>query len=355
MIGIDVYDSTWKYIDVIDLYESLIWVDRFNEYGDFELYNDVELGMLELLETEHFVSILDSDRQMIIEDIGIETDEENGNKMIFKGRSLDTIIERRIIWGQKVLTGNFQNGIKTLLNENLIAPTDTNRRIDDFIFEDSTDPAVTGLTVDAQYYGDNLYEAIAELCKSKNIGFKVTRENDKYVFRLYAGADRSYDQLVNPTIEFSENFDNLLDTSYLKSTKPDKNVGLTAGEGDGSARLTAEVSKNGQTYSGMARREAFIDSSTISRTTDGGELTEAEYIEQMKQKAVEYLAEQKFIESFDGQIETTAQYVYGVDYYMGDVMQIANEYGMEAKSRVTEMIISHDDTGYAIYPTFEKI
>ena len=122
-----------------------------------------------------------------------------------------------MIWGQKILTGNLQDAIQTLLNEIVISPTIVDRKISNFIFKKSTDSKITALTIDAQYTGDNLYTVINKLCDANNIGFKVTLNNtNQFVFELYVGADRSYDQDLNPYVVFSPKFDNIITSSYLE-------------------------------------------------------------------------------------------------------------------------------------------
>ena len=38
MVNIYVMDKEFQTVGVIDVYESLLWTDRFYTYGDFELY-----------------------------------------------------------------------------------------------------------------------------------------------------------------------------------------------------------------------------------------------------------------------------------------------------------------------------
>lgn len=153
------------------------------------------------------------------EKIQITSDTEDGNHVTVTGRSLESILDRRIVWGQKLLSGNLQNGIKTLLNENVISPSDSNRKIPNFIFKESTDPAITKLKLEAQYTGDNLYDVIQKICEEQGIGFKITLNDEKqFVFELYAGSDRSYDQTENPTLYFHRNSrtSSIVTTSNLK-------------------------------------------------------------------------------------------------------------------------------------------
>ena len=126
---------------------------------------------------------------------------------IVTGRSLESILERRIIWGQRVFNGNLQNGIQTMLNECIISPSIANRKISNFVFVPSTDPKITRLKIDNQYTGDCLYDVIKGLCEENNIGFKIVlTDENKFAFSLYAGVDRSYEQTENPYVVFSPNF-----------------------------------------------------------------------------------------------------------------------------------------------------
>lgn len=290
---------------------------------------------------------------MIIEKIQITSDVEDGNHVTVTGRSLESILDRRIVWGQKTISGNLQNGIKTLLNENVISPSDSNRKIPNFIFEESTDSAITELKIEAQYTGDNLYDVIQKVCEERGIGFKVTlNDNKQFVFKLYAGTDRSYDQTNVPYVIFSPNFENIINSNYIESKASLKNITLVGGEGEGSSRRYTTVG-NG---SGLERRELFTDARDISSDIGDGEtLTNAEYDAQLQQRGKEKLAENTDVTSFEGQVETTIMFKYGEDFFNGDIVQIANEYGHETKARILEIVTSEDENGSSVYPTFKTI
>lgn len=40
---------------------------------------------------------------------------------------------------------------------------------------------------------------------------------------------------------------------------------------------------------------------------------------------------------------------------MGDIVQIANEYGHESTVRILEVVSSEDENGKSVYPTFKTI
>lgn len=340
-------------ISIVDVYESFIWTDRYYEYGDFELFTSMTDTILSYIRQDYYLQSRESEHVMIIEKIRINSDSENGNHITVTGRSLESILDRRIVWGQKTITGNLQNGIRTLLNENVISPADNKRRISNFIFEASTDPAITSLKIDAQYTGDNLYDVINKICSERSIGFKVTLNNNKqFVFKLYAGADRSYDQSVNPYVIFSPKFENIINSNYVESKSALKTVTLVGGEGEGSARKYTTVGGG----SGLNRRELFTDARDISSDVgDGVVLSDAAYTAQLQQRGKEKLAENTDVTSFEGQVETTVMFRYGEDFFNGDVVQIANEYGHETKARIVEIVMSEDEDGNSVYPTFKTI
>lgn len=352
-----VLDTNLETIAVADTYESFIWTDRYYEYGDFEIYTPMTNDILSYIKQDYYLQSRDSEHVMIIEKLLVSSDTEDGNHITVTGRSLESILDRRIIWGQKILRGNFQNGIQSLLNDAVIAPSDNARRISNFIFEASTDPAITSLTIDAQYTGDNLYDVISKLCEERGIGFKITlNDNKQFVFKLYAGTDRSYDQTAVPYVIFSPKFDNIINSNYIESKASLKTVTLIGGEGEGSARRYTTVGGG----NGLNRREIFTDARDISSDVTDSEgnmatLPDAEYIAQLQQRGNEKLAENVAVTSFEGQVETTTIFRFGEDFFNGDIVQIANEYGHETKARILEVVFSEDKEGFSVFPTFSTL
>ena len=359
-------DKAYDTYDAVDAFKSLLWTIRYSKYGEFELYIPADLNILQRFHEGDYARIDDSDRFMIIEDINLQTDPDEGDYLIVSGRSLESILDRRIIWGMTVISGNFQNGIKTLLERNVINPSIESRKIPNFSFKESDDPRITSLTIEAQYFGENLYDEIEKLCQERDIGFRILpTENGGFEFSLYVGEDRSYDQDENPWVVFSPNYENLSSSNYLYSKKNFKNVTLVGGQGENWERDTVEVALDSS--SGLDRRETFTDASGVTNDTTGIEndatltaeekqdVIEAltnEYNEQLKQKGQETLSDAKVTESFDGEVDTTLQYTYPDDFGLGDIVQIVNEYGLDATTRVSEIVISHDESGKTIVPTF---
>lgn len=275
--------------------------------------------------------------------------ERDGASVVQNG---GTILERRIIWGQRIFNGNLQNGIQTMLNECIISPSIADRKISNFVFVPSTDPKITSLKIDNQYTGDCLYDVVKGLCEENNIGFKIVlTDENKFAFSLYAGVDRSYEQTENPYVVFSPNFENIINSNYYSSRASFRNVTLVAGEGEGAARRTAIVGS----ASGLDRRELFTDARDISSDTEDGTLSDAEYMAQLRTKGLKNLADHIVTTAFEGEVEVTRLFKYGEDFFIGDIVQIANEYGNEGSAYISELVISNSEEGLSIYPTFKTI
>ena len=51
-------------------------------------------------------------------------------------------------------------------------------------------------------------------------------------------------------------------------------------------------------------------------------------------------------------MDSTRQYIVDEDFFLGDIVQIENEYGIQAQPRIIEIIESEDENGISVIPTF---
>lgn len=355
-MDITIKNTSFDNVKTLDIYKSFIWTDRYYECGDFELYISVNNSALPYLLDDYYLEIDGSEHLMVIEDFETTTDVEDGNYIIVTGRSLESILDRRIVWSHTSLKGSLSESIKKLLNENAISPSDENRKIPNLIFKEPIDQRILDIEVDTQFYGETLLDAISSTCKSFDVGFKITlSDSNELVFELYMGTDRSYEQTEVPYIEFSPSFDNILNTNFIQSTKSLKNIALVGGEGEGANRKVVTVQRDKAIYAGLARREVFIDAYDISSYTTGGTISTADYNAQLTQRGLDELADYIKTESFDGEVLSNGIYQYGIDYFMGDIVQLVDQNDKESRSRVTEYIISESTSESTAYPTFTKV
>lgn len=368
---LEVYNTNFERIAVCDTYESLIWTDRYNDVGDFELYFAMDPKLLDIYIPDYYLISYDSEYIMIIEDLKVTTDIDGGDHLIVKGRSLESILYRRIIWNQITVSGNFMKAIDKILKANVYSPKIVRRKIDEFEWsqtaKDNTDAAIQALRIDeTQFTGDVVYEVIKKLCDQFDVGFSLKRDEStgKFMFNLYYGTDRSYKQNDFPYVVFGPDFDNLVTSDYTENKSKYCNVTLVAGEGEGSERKTLEVGD--KTSTGLNRRELFTDardlSSEVEEESDEEEgetvkrtLTDAEYNALLKNRGLEKLKEVEIEKTFDGQVDAKTMYQYGRDFFMGDICELVNQYGKEARVRVVEYIHSESTNGIEEYPTFKVL
>ena len=357
-MDITVLNSALEKIAIIDNYSSLIWTDRYFDAGDYEISSRPTQTILSALLQGTYLSIPDSDRLMMIGPMEIKTDEENGPELISKGSSLEWILSYRILYENVVLSGNLQDNIYLLLLQNALNSTDPYRNFQNLIFTESTDPLVTGLTIEQECEeGSYLYEVIADICASNGIGFKITlTEDGHFNFQLYSGVDRSSGQLTNPHVIFSPNFENLVNSDYHSSSENQKTVALVAGEtGVGNVRTKILVECPEGAGSDLLRKEFFVNANDVRRNLDDGTaLSDEDYEVQLFAKGIEELSKNTSITSFDGALNTHHTYKLGDDFNLGDIVEIENEFGLYSNGRISEIIFSNNENGYAVYPTFSS-
>lgn len=343
-----VLNDSYEQIGIIDDYKSFIWSKRYSEFGDCELYIRACPEYMTLLDKGNYLIRNDDDMICRIEAVELDTDTEDGDYLIITGNDCRKILSQRIVWTQTNFSGTVENYIRKLITDNIVSPSITARRIDNFKLG-----ASVGLTerIEQQATYDALDEKIIELCQTYGYGSKVTLDTDTGIFRfdLYVGLDRSYNQSVNDYVVFSSDFDNIISSIYKTDASEYKNVALVGGEGEGASRKRVTVGE----YSGLSRYEVFVDAKSVSTDTEEGQTID--YDDALKSQGLEKLSEHRVTTSFDGEVEPNHSYKYKTDYQLGDIVQVRNDYGIEASARITEVIETWDDDGYSVIPTFEYV
>ena len=339
-------DNNLNYLMIIENYRSFIWTNRYYTSGDFELYAPLTDELLNTIQRNYFIIRDDDTTQcMVVSNIEVKTSVTDGNYIIITGLSLKSVLNRRIIWSQTVLEGNVETMIRKLVTENAISPSNTARVIPNLILGDTIGLTAT---IEAQYTGDNLGETISAICQTYRIGYdvKLDIENKQFLFVLYEGADRTSAQTINPRVIFSDDFDNLLTSDYTYNSNNYRNVALIAGEGEGTARKTVTTGS----ASGLDRYELFVDARDVS--SNDGEIILADYNKLLLERGSQKLAETVINENITGEVEATVNYKLGVDFFLGDLVEVVNAFGMIMSPRITEIIECTDENGYTCVPTF---
>lgn len=347
-----ILDKSYTPLVVVDRYESLIWTDRYSVAGDFELYVPMPCPFFDVLKTGNYIQIPESRSLMIIESLRITTSTETGDHLIVSGRSLESILDRRIVWQQTT----FQNAsvlsvVYALIRQNVTEAAE-DRQIPGFVLREDNIQTLADATISVQYDGENLYDVVTDILTQYGIGLRVELDDqNQMVCSLYEGTDRTLEQDEVPFIAFSPEFDNIIESDYTEATTDLRNVSLIYGEGEGSERMRVEVGSG----AGLERREMLADSASASKKTDDGELTDEQYRRVLQEAAALSLGSRRVVNHFDGKVESSQLFIFGRDFYMGDIVSVENAYQLRGPARVTEMIFSDNETGTEFYPTFTAI
>lgn len=370
-----VLDKNYDGITMIDTFTSAIWTVRYDEAGDFEIYTPVRLDYIQAMQIGNYLWNRDSDRLMVIETVEIETDAEEGPQLIVTGRSLESILDRRIVTSSQNFSGNLQSVLFAIIQNEVISSGGT-RRIPGFSLKTSSDSRITSISIsELSIRGENVYDVVCSLCQANKVGWRILPKGaGGFEFELYVGVDRSYAQSVNPYVTFSPSFENLLNLNYIKSFKSYKNSIYAVGTYQKEVILQNKYKDdNGEwvveeqttyeeaevvtwqysetaTPSGLARREMFIDNGGVNDGEQGGEYATWNAVN--KEKAIAELGEHQTTTAFEGELEATRQYIYREDFNIGDIVQVENEFGITGTVYISEIVFSQDANGITITPTF---
>lgn len=357
MNNIYVFDQDFNLQGVIDEYVSIIWRPSYSEIGDFEIYLGATEKAINLLQENRYVvrssdiyvegSVTTYEKVMVIKNIQLITDVENGDFYCVTGRELKFLLHQRIVWKQTNLTGTAENSIRRLVSENAIDPEDKNRIIPNLALG-----VTAGLTetIDKQVTGDYLDNVISEICLAYNYGWDVFVTNKTMVLVVYAGVDRSYNQTERPYVIFSDEFENLYNTDYQLFTEEYANTTLVGGEGEGIERIYTSVNNSN---AGLNRYETFTDARDISQNKGNeDEITLESYYKLLAERGKENLASLSYTEGFSGEVLSDVAFKYGADFFIGDIVTVINKYGIQKNVRVLSAIESEDENGTKLVPQF---
>lgn len=350
----DIVSSEFRTIGIIDTAVSTIWIERFNDVGEFEIYLRATPEIFTMFSTEKYLTRADSDIVMISEKITLTTDPENGNYITISGRSAESLMYRRVADRMYNYTDiAAETLMRTLVRTSMIDQTTTDRRIP--IVSLGTSHGYPEQIPRIQIFGENILDVVTDIAKGANLGYKMrlNRETNRLVFDVLKGTDRSYAQHSQRCVCFSPEFDNLGNTTYNNDRTNTHNFVYAAGEGNGGAKPVVTLPTS-NIPTGINRREMWLDASGVSATTADGTLTPEQYQAALGEAGQQALNENKAVKEFSGEALYHSQYKYNVDYFLGDKVQVQNGYGVNATAYITEMTIVDDESGYSMHPTLSN-
>ena len=338
-----IYDKSFNRIAEIDDYKSFIWTQRYYTPGDFELC--APISKLKYFAIGYYVFRKGDDYGGIIEKVYIGKTEDQSEVVIATGRSLTSILGRRVISTQQMITGSVLSGIELLITDNIVNPDLPARQISNFIF---TNTSQSIAEMEAQYIGENLLDVVSGLCESNQIGMKCKLgSSNNFIFELYDGVDKSYAQSVNPYVVWSDKYDNLYSSEYFEDCSEFATDVCVGGEVISNERVLVWSAKDSQ--SGIERFEKFLDASNTIQNEQI--ITLEQYKEQLEGLGLVEVTE--YTAAFSGEVDFS-RIMQGNIVNVGDICTIQNnKWGIYINSRVLEIIESvGEDGSYKAIPTF---
>lgn len=353
-----ILDSLFRREHVVDRFESVVWAERWQTYGDFELKLPSTAQNRSLFQTNQHLATNVSNRVMVVESIEKSTDDEGRATLNISGRSFEARMDDRVarpdlsdleVLPNWILTGTPSNVIKEvfsricLLGE--LSPYDVMPGIveGNVLYPPDTIPEAEG-SIPIEIEPKSVYEVAKDLSETYDLGFRIVRHpvTSQLYFDVYTGTDRTSRQDDVPTVLFAPELENLQNTNELTTIANAKNVGYVLSEQGVQIVYPAGVNPD---VAGYDRRAMVIDAGSVN--SESPVATQAA----LYQKGYAELAKHRVLSAFDGEIPEFAQYKYAVDYNLGDLVEFRNAEGMTNSMRVIEQIFVSDSEGERSYPT----
>lgn len=344
--------------EVIDVFESLIWTERFQKEGDFELHLNSTPANKKLFASGKMLALNESMRIMVVETFEDTISPDGEKSLKITGRSIEKSLYDRVAKGSMSsltteskwkLSGTPGAIMRKIFHDicvtGTLGTTDSPDPIP-FIYEGSLLPASTisetTTVVNIDLDPMSVADALNQIGTQYDLGYRMLRNGDlsQIYFDVYSGSDRTTGQTSLPAVIFSPDLGNLQDTKALVSDAAYKNcayvfspVGFKVVWLDGIAPVTT----------GFDKRVLVViaDDITDAATADAA----------MTQRGLAELSKNRQISAFDGEITQYSDYKYGVDYQLGDLIELRNTDGSTNKMRITEQIFVSDKEGDRSYPT----
>lgn len=228
------------------------------------------------------------------------------------------------------------------------------------------------------------YKLVQELTDLTMSGWAIEYDGeDPYYWYgyTYNGVNRTFSQGERPPVVFSPKYDNLSKATYFKSKVGTRTKIFSGavkfeiptqlaldGEYLGASASNNAMQNNSITVGtpGLGLREGYFKSPSVEHTNGMmQDTTGAKGVlpndpksihRQIHEQCNTELWRHMPLEMFSGEAAQQSMYTYNEDFFLGDFVQIQNEFGQQDIARVTEYIrTSSDSEGDVFYPTFESL
>lgn len=350
---------------IINRLKSKMWIERYRDPGEFTLVANANTGLRDLLPIGSFISHIDTNEVMVVENHEISDDPDTDTQITVTGRGFESLFEQRIVGSNITFPVSAEipdytlsadetwDQVKTLID----AHTQTTPLIDD---NDSFPYFTTGVSVMGPgtsvarivKRGD-LFTAVKDLLEIDDLGMQVWRpgpnsplgsSSPNTALVIHKGVDRSAEVI------FSYETGEIVSADYLWSNKKYKNTAYVIGKWVQTLVTTASTFYD--------RRMMLVDAKDIDESfasaPAGADMTLV--VNAMQQRGIQALAAQKNVALTKAEVsKTAAKAKYRTDFNVGDLVRVDGNYNEAASMRVSEYVEIEDENGQSGYPTLAML
>lgn len=353
-------DPLFRRQEVVDVFKSCIWTERYKAMGDFELEIVSTVDNRNRLQVGTMLAMNESFRVMVIESVEDDDSTEGERILSVKGRSLERILTKRAAMAALVdltttpswtITDTPANVMRKVFHDICVTGILSAQDIIPFIVEGSFMPTNTIVEpidpIVVEITPTDVYSVLVQIADVWQLGFRLLRHYDtsQIYWDVYTGSDRTSSQTALPAVIFTPELDNLQNTKEFISIEAATNVAYVFSPAGFQMVYPIGVDDD---VDGFDRNVLIVQADDV--TVDAyptPELVTAALL----QRGNDALSQATTVQSLDGEISQNSQFQYGRDYNLGDVVEERGEDGVTNNMRVTEQIFVSDEEGERSYPT----
>lgn len=375
---------------LVENYSSMIWTERCLENGEFQLTTpDIE-GTRSLIPEGSLISLMDSLEVMIVENHSIKRDDKGAPTMTATGRTFETFLENRVAIGEHqaswLTLKQYRNSeiVAYLLWNYLVNTTGQDPSRDDqltWIYDAIANLVVTNSVSftetpqDWTLQAGVVYSQMRDFLSLGGLGYRNIRPNAtsgrvttfdtstsgtrgnvskvlttnlaQMRLDIYNGVNRTRGQSVVEPVIFDYDSGHIDNPEYLFSNKDLKNEALVSSSlGNMSVWPGLGLTQPAVIPAGLNRRVLYVDGGKMESGDD-----EDVFQASLVQKGLIELSKHNRAALFDGAVSALSPYQYNKDYFLGDLVTLLGEYGLESSMSVSEYVRTEDADGDRGYPT----
>lgn len=335
-------------------FDTIIWTERYQKVGDFQLIVENEISILDKLPLGTLVSHTDTHEVMIVENHEFKRDGKNPLKITVSGRGFETFSENRTTLGsedpltdsgtgdaivEEVLSTRASTVATQLLKTTLEPGTASadNALPNVLVYSDLR---VLDSVMDHIIKRGDVYSRVLEYLKLCDCGIKIIRPHDAQTtldIVIHDGED-----LIDTVIFYAQRED-LDDANYFWSIRDYKTYAQLAAKTFARLYRHRDFVSN---LSGFDRRIVYVDAEDLegsySPTGSGDSAWTRAQVE---------IDQHKQVSLIEAKISAMAKPKFKINYDVGDLVTVFGEFGAAQIMRVTEHILTVDKEGVRGFPS----